>query len=254
MCGRYTLTASRRELADAFAAIPRDSVPTEFQRYNIAPSQQCPIVRQGHEGRIIELAQWGFIPAWARDPAVLKSHPINARSDRAAQSPMFRNAFHRRRCLVPASGFYEWQRRGAKAPKQPYYLHPTQTALLAFAGLWERWTDPAGNHTDTFTILTTDADERVAHLHDRMPVILPPTSWAAWLDAETGQPDRLHEMLQPYPLSDWMLTPVSRHVNKPAHDDPTCVTPIASEDAPPHTRSGENDVDADPGDAQGRLF
>jgi len=146
------------------------------------------------------------------------------------QKPSFRTAFRRRRCLVPADGFYEWQRRDGQ--KQPYYIHPRDDGTpFAFAGLWERWTDPAGGAIDSFTIVTTTANRLLAPLHDRMPVILPPESYPRWLDPTITDPTLLEPLLRPYAAEAMALHPVSPQVNSPRYNDPTCITPIAE----PHT-------------------
>jgi len=196
-------------------------------RYNVAPSQEVAVVRSRPEQGAAEVAplRWGLIPSWAKGPEI-GHRLINARAETAAQKPSFRTAFRRRRCLVPADGFYEWQRRDGA--KQPYYIHPRDDgAAFAFASLWERWLDPAGGAIDSFTIVTTTANRLLAPLHDRMPVILPPESYTRWLDPALTDPTLLEPLLRPYPGEAMALHPVSPQVNSPRYHDPTCITPIA---------------------------
>lgn len=237
MCGRYTLRASRKQIAETFEAHPVASVPELFERYNLAPQQDAPIVWQDHEGRVVAMARWGLVPAWAKDPKQLKSTPINARADRIAASPMFKHALRRRRCLVPATGFYEWQQQGQARSKQPYHIKLKDGGLFAFAGLWERWRDEAGDTLDTFTLVTTDANELVEPVHNRMPVILPHEAWRAWLDPHLESAKQLADMLKPPPTGGWEAMAVSRHVNSPANDDPACIEPLSDSNAqsPPLT-------------------
>ena len=199
-------------------------------RYNVAPSQDVAAVRAAEGGRSLAMLRWGLIPAWARDPAI--GHKlINARSETAAEKPSFRSAFRHRRCLIPADGFYEWQRRGGT--RQPWLFGLRDAAPMIFAGLWERWTVPAGaaltgslaerspgDAVETCTILTTAANATVAPVHGRMPVILPPDAWDAWLAGEQVP-------LGPCPADNMTAHPVSTHVNRPANDDPRCVEPVS---------------------------
>jgi len=226
MCGRYTLKATASDLAKTFQAHLRDAVPASFERYNIAPTQQLPIVRHASDGRVVTMARWGFIPHWVGDPSELKSNHINARADRLTKSPMFRPALYRRRCLVPATGFFEWQAQGQKQPKQPYLIHQQDGRIFAFAGLWERWTDPEGNDIDSFTILTTDPNELVKPMHNRMPVVLPRDAWDTWLDPEVCDTNQLMQLLGPPEAKGWKAVPVSRRINSPTNDDPEAVEPV----------------------------
>ena len=226
MCGRYTLRASRQQLADAFDASSCADVPQLLERYNLAPQQDAPIIRHGHHGRAVAMARWGLMPGWTKDSAELKSAPINARADRVAHSPMFRAALHRRRCLVPSTGSYDRQRQTQRGPKQPYYIRPNDERLCAFAGLWERWHDEASEALETFTALTTDANELVKPLHDRMPVILSADAWSMWLAPELHDAATLKDLLKTPSDEGWDAVPVSRRVNKPVNDDPACIEPI----------------------------
>ena len=221
MCGRYTVTASAREIAETFGA----QVDADLEvrpRYNLAPTQMAPVVLVKDDARRLELRRWGLIPFWAKDPKI-GNRMINARSETAATASAFRAAFRSRRCLVPASGFYEW---APGKPKRPHYVHARDGGLLAFAGLHETWRPEGAEPVATFTILTTDANGLMRRLHDRMPVILPRDAWAEWLVAETTA-DRLRSLLRP--ADEEVLTehPVSTAVNSPRFDAPECVTAVA---------------------------
>ena len=228
MCGRFTNRFSWKELHERLDLV---GTPLNLRpRYNVAPSQDVAVARAAPDGRTLAMLRWGLIPSWAKDPAI--GHKlINARSETAAEKPSFRSAFRHRRCLIPADGFYEWQRRDGT--RQPWLFGLRDGAPLVFAGLWERWTVPEGaaltgslaerspgDTVETCTILTTAANETVAPVHGRMPVILPPHAWDAWLAGEEVP-------LGPYPAGDMTAHPVSTHVNRPANDDPRCVEPIS---------------------------
>jgi putative SOS response-associated peptidase YedK len=226
MCGRYTLTVSLPELVDVF-----DVPPPAFHygpRYNIAPTQDAPVVAQDSRGRRMGLLRWGLVPSWAQDLGI-GSRLINARSETVAQKPAFRQAFRGRRCLIPADGFYEWkEEEGAtdgKASKRPYWIHRGAGELFAFAGLWERWAPPEGDPLHTFTILTTQAAEAIRGIHPRMPLILHPSSWRPWLHPETG-PEELQGLLKPHVPEDLRAHPVSAIVNSPRNDGPECIESV----------------------------
>ena len=228
MCGRFTNRFTWKELHERLDLI---GTPLNLRpRYNIAPSQDVAVARATEEGRTLAMLRWGLIPSWAKDHAI-GNKLINARSETAAEKPSFRSAFRHRRCLIPADGFYEWQRQGGT--RQPWLFGLRDGAPMVFAGLWERWTVPAGaaltgslaerspgDAVETCTILTTAANETVVPVHGRMPVILPPDAWDAWLAGEEVP-------LEPYPADAMTAHPVSTHVNRPANDDPRCVEPIA---------------------------
>jgi len=223
MCGRYTLKTHTRDLARLFRGRPMDDAAGFFERYNIAPMQWLPIVRQDDDGRTIALARWGLIPEWADDPDKRQAPPINARADRLSQSPMFRQPFSRRRCLVPATGFYEWQARSQGKGKQPHLIQLRDGRVFAFAGLWERWSDSNGHDIDSFTIVTTASNELVKFVHNRMPVVLPRDAWDTWLDPQTRDNDQLMRLLGPPEAKGWETMPVSRRVNSPTNDDPDVI-------------------------------
>ncbi|MDE3263319.1 MAG: SOS response-associated peptidase [Acidobacteriota bacterium] len=228
MCGRFTNRLSWRELHELMdlSGAPLNLRP----RYNVAPGQDVAVVRAAAADRTLAMLRWGLIPSWARDP-VIAWKLINARSETAAEKPSFSAAFRHRRCLIPADGFYEWERRGGT--RQPWLFGLRDGAPFAFAGLWETWTVPAGaaltgslaergpgDAVETCTILTAAANETVAPMHSRMPVILPPDSWDPWLAGEDVP-------LASCPADDMTAHPVSTLVNRASNEDPRCVEPIA---------------------------
>lgn len=194
-------------------------------RYNIAPTQNVPVVRLDKDDhRILSLVHWGLIPSWAKDASV-GNRMINACAETAAEKPAFRTALARRRCLVPADGFYEWKR--TTSGKQPMFIHRRNDGLFCFAGLWERWRDPAGKDIDSMTILTTLPNALMREIHDRMPVIIEPDDYAPWLMRDTPV-EQIQTLLKPAVLDDLVAEPVSNRVNSPAVDAPSCVEPIKS--------------------------
>jgi putative SOS response-associated peptidase YedK len=220
MCGRYTLT----QLADLLKLIPWLQMPAEIlereARYNVAPSQFMPIATAAG----FQLAQWGFVPAWAQGAP--KVRPINARAETVATSGMFRGAFQRRRCIVPAHGFYEWRKLDAKN-KQPMFIRHSDGRPLGFAGLCERWKPSAdADAVDTYTILTTTPNELMASIHNRMPVILSPDDYRSWLDPGTD-PREAAMLMRPCPDGELEAVPVGRLVNSPRNDVPECMAPLA---------------------------
>jgi putative SOS response-associated peptidase YedK len=216
MCGRFTLRTPADEIAREFQLV---TVPTIVPRYNIAPSQPLLAIRRHDAGRQPALLRWGLIPRWANDPKIAYQL-INARSETVAEKPAFRDAFKKRRCLIPADGFYEWKKLG-KA-KQPYHIHRQDGRLFAFAGLWERWQAPGSEPIESCTILTTVANTLVADVHDRMPVMLLPEQYDAWLDPARSV-EQLRELVGPYPAELLAKQPVSPRVNNPKVDDPGCL-------------------------------
>jgi putative SOS response-associated peptidase YedK len=221
MCGRYTLKTPVEELAEEFGfEVSSMELPPN---YNVAPTQEVAAILEEDGKRRLELLRWGLIPSWADDPSI-GSRMINARSETAPEKPSFRRAFRERRCLIPADGFYEWQR--TNGAKQPYYIRMKEGRPFAFAGLWESWKDDGGPEIRSCTILTTKPNALAAEIHDRMPVILPAGSYDAWLDPETGR-DELYGLLAPYPEDEMEAYPVSRFVNSPQNNDPRCIEPAA---------------------------
>lgn len=226
MCGRFLLNSPAQVIAEAFG-VPE---PAELApRWNIAPGQTIAAVRAPGEARggagARELAwlRWGLIPAWAKE-APRDARLINARAETAPEKPAFRSAFRTRRCLVPASGFYEWQATGGRA-KQPFAIGVAGGGPFAIAGLWEVWRPREGPTVESCTLLTTDANALVRPIHDRMPVILPPESWEPWLDPALRDVERLRPLLRPFPAGQMTAVAVSAWVNNPRHDDPRCVEP-----------------------------
>jgi putative SOS response-associated peptidase YedK len=199
-----------------------DAVHDLKPRYNIAPTQLAPVVRTTADGnRELAELRWGLIPSWASDPSV-GSSMINARSETAATKPAFRSAMRQHRCLIPADGFYEWQKQGNH--KQPMFIHRSDDAPFAFAGLWEHWIDAKKQPLETFTILTTAANEQLRPLHERMPIIIRAENYSRWLDASITDPASVESLLTD-PPQDLVLQSVGTHVNSVAHDDPGCIAP-----------------------------
>jgi putative SOS response-associated peptidase YedK len=222
MCGRFTLFEADKVLSRGFGV---SGIPPLSPRYNIAPSQPVAAVRATPtgEGRELAFLRWGLIPSWSKDPAI-GNRLINARAETAQEKPSFRSAFRRHRCLIPTNGFYEWQR--LERGKQPYFVRMRDGQLFAFAGLWDRWESPDKDVIETCTILTTAANTVLAPIHDRMPVILPPTEYARWLDPALRDPDSLAPLLVPFPPEEMLAFPVSPRVNAPTVDDEKCIAPL----------------------------
>lgn len=254
MCGRYELHAHPAAIALAFGL---EHPPQVRARYNIAPTQDVPIVRRNAAGHR-ELAQvrWGLVPRWAKDPSI-GHRMINARGETADTKPAFRNAFRRHRCLLPASGFYEWT-QAPDGHKQPLWIGMHDGAPFGFAGLYERWLDPEGQPLDTCTILTTQANALLAKLHDRMPVIVAPEDYARWLDPEDPAPQ---ELVRPFDAARMTYYPVSARVNSVRHDDAACIERMPGSEsmlpfAAPTAAVAESEVEATPPGppAQADLF
>jgi putative SOS response-associated peptidase YedK len=221
MCGRFTLVAAGDVLADLFQLL---EAPDWLPRYNIAPTQPVLAVRLAGSGAGRECVRlrWGLVPSWAKE--VGGPPLINARAETVADKPAFRTALKQRRCLIPADGFYEWLKRDGK--KQPFSFRLWDNRPFAFAGLWERWTGDE-NPVESCTIVTTEANDLVRPVHDRMPVILPVRYHAAWLDPDVRDADRLRTLLRPFPAEEMTALPVGAHVNNARHDDPRCLEPLA---------------------------
>ena len=220
MCGRYTLTTPVEKLAEFFG-LPED--PGLKPRYNIAPTQPVATVLVLTGERRFRLMRWGLVPHWAKDLSI-GSRMINARAETVAEKPAFRSAFRERRCLIMADGFYEWQHKGGA--KHPYYIVRKDRSPFAFAGLWDRW-DPfeGGGAVESCTIITTQANELVAHFHERMPVILDREDFDLWLGQDADQ-ERLLGLLKPYQAERMEAYPVSSVVNSPSHETDECVQSI----------------------------
>jgi putative SOS response-associated peptidase YedK len=219
MCGRYTLATPTKRLAEEFGL---DASSVELaSNYNVAPTQGVATVLEEGGQRRLEVLRWGLIPPWADDPQI-GSRMINARSETAPEKPSFRRAFRERRCLIPADGFYEWQR--TNGAKQPFYIHMEDGRPFAFAGLWESWGKGGEGKVRTCAILTTGANALVGEIHERMPVIVAPDAYDVWLDPASER-DELTGLLAPYPEDEMEAYPVSRFVNSPSNNDPRCVEP-----------------------------
>ena len=233
MCGRYRLSRRKQLVEEYFDCVSDE--PDWAPRYNIAPTQPVPVIRQNPKEPIrkLSLMRWGLIPSWAKDSSVA-ARMINARSETAAAKPAFRDPLASRRCLVPADGFYEWRRSG-KA-KQPYCFEVNAGELFAFAGVWDRWKDPNGQWVKSCSILTTTPNAVTSAVHDRMPVILDRADYDLWLDPGMTNVEAVSAMLKPHDARTMRCYPVSTRVNHVANDDAECSTPV------------------DPAQLQGQLF
>lgn len=248
MCGRFTLTTSLADIELHFGLLP---APLPFKemyrpRFNVAPGQNIlTVVAVGAAelSRELRWHRWGLIPPWAKEPSI-GYRMINARSETVAEKPSFRNAFRRRRCLVPADGFYEWRPEGRR--KIPYRFRLRDGSLFALAGLWETWTPPDGGEPITScTVLTTDANDVVAPVHHRMPVIIPPDHYDTWLDPEE-EPEALQALLSPYPPDAMEGYAVSPEVNSARNDYPELIEPAAADSEPAGTGTGPAETGAEP--------
>ncbi len=217
MCGRYTLVKTPEEVAEHFNL---NDVPALEPRYNVAPTQQVFALRSVGEGREGVLLKWGLVPPWASDPSI-GVRMLNARAETVKEKPAFRVAFQRRRCLIPACGFYEWRAAGKK--KEPVHFRRGDGRLFAFGGLWERWTSPDGVTLESCTVITTAANELVRPVHDRMPAILDPSRYNDWLDVKITDPGLLLPMLAPWPAGEMAAVPANPIVNSARSEGPACL-------------------------------
>lgn len=224
MCGRFTLRITSSELAKFFELLRE---PPWKPRYNIAPTQPVGVIRPSTEGRDFRLMHWGLIPSWAKD-AKLGARMINARGESVATKPSFRSAFRRRRCLIPADGFYEWKKTGGRT-KQPFYVLMRDEKPFAFAGLWERWTSDDGSELESCTIITTEPNELLSELHDRMPVVLAADDYDAWMNPGNEETGELERFLRPYPAERMKFYPIDTTVNNPQNDNPSCIEPAGEQ-------------------------
>jgi len=222
MCGRFTLHFPVELLAEIFG-LP--DLPSLVPRYNIAPTQAAAVVRSSGVTRRLDLLRWGLVPSWAKG-IFIGSRMINARSESLPDKPAFRKAVRFRRCIVPASGFFDWKPEGSH--KVPYYIRLSDGAPMGLAGIWEAWKTPEGSTLETFTILTTSANPLITPIHDRMPVILHPDAYDLWLDKDVNNPEQLQSLYPPYPADLMTLYPVSTLVNSPRNDNPSSIDPIPS--------------------------
>jgi putative SOS response-associated peptidase YedK len=221
MCGRYTLYTDPQVIEAHFnATLPADFKP----RYNIAPNQIAPVIREGASGRQFAMMQWGLVPHWSKTHNI-KYSTINARAETLADKPVYRTPFRRSRCLVPSTGFYEWKDEG-RGHKQPYLIQQDHNLIMAFAGLWDHWTD-GEEKVDSFTIIVTGANDKIKSIHERMPVIMRSEDYDLWLDPDT-EVDHLKSLLVSTESPDMTIIPVSRYVNNPNNDGPRCIEPIGT--------------------------
>lgn len=267
MCGRYTLTSQTdlaRELELARAE-PTDAASEWWRpRFNVAPTQPAPVVYQNRDGqRVLELMRWGLVPHWADDLSI-GARMINARVEGILTKAAFRDVIRRRRCLVPADGFFEW--RSIAGKRQPLYIHPEPRHTITFAGVYSRWRSKDPTHpleVDSYSILTVPSGPLVHPVHDRMPMVMPRDHRAAWLDRGVVEPDAIEGLLAAAGgldgLAGWKLEPVSMRVNKPDHDDPSCLDPPGPEDlveTAPASKTAKKKAAAKkkPPTGQGSLF
>ena len=224
MCGRFILITLGDIIGEEFQLAKK---PDLIPRFNIAPSQSISAIRISTDSNLRELCtlQWGLIPFWAKDTKI-GYRTINARSETVADKPAFRAAFKHRRCLIPADGFYEWKRHKGRKQNQPYFFQLKEARVFAFAGLWEHWKSADGEVVESCTILTTESNELVGQLHDRMPVILDRKHYELWLDTTVNGVDALGHLLNPFPTEAMEYYPVSMLVNKPTNDCPQCIEPV----------------------------
>jgi putative SOS response-associated peptidase YedK len=221
MCGRFTNKAKPEQIENEFKVGRKNSILFE-PRYNIAPSQTINVVFAPETERILAQLKWGLVPSWAKDSEI-GNRMINARAETIAEKPSFREAFKSRRCIIPASGFYEWQKKGTKA-KQPFYFYLKEKEVFGFAGLWDTWIDKrTGEELETCAIITTEANRVLEPVHDRMPVILQPKDYEQWLDAKEKDTEKLQKLLAPYPAAEMDLYEVSKSVNIPSNDSPELI-------------------------------
>ncbi len=229
MCGRFTLTSAPEALRTLFEYAEEPNFPP---RYNVAPSQPIAIVRQAEGKRQFTLVRWGLLPSWVKDPRTF-ALLINARGESVLDKPAFRAAMKRRRCLIPADGFYEWQVTGGR--KRPFFIRASSGAPLAFAGLWETWTGPNGEELETAAIVTTRANSTLAPIHERMPVIVPPEAFNLWLDCINVDATTAAALIRPAPDDLLEAYEISTSVNRTANDDPKLLEPVVSCQLPPES-------------------
>jgi putative SOS response-associated peptidase YedK len=225
MCGRARLSSDVSEIKVAFRIPPERPTPNFAASWNVAPTDPLPVVRydaKEHQ-RSLEVMRWGLVPFWAKDIKVGFAN-INAKAEGIENKPAFREAFRQRRCLVPVDNFFEWQK--TPSGKQPYAIGLKGGGLMALAGLWENWRSPAGERVRSFAIVTTEPNELCAQLHNRMPVVLGPEAWPAWLGEQPADEAQLKSLLAPYPSEGMVSWPVSARVGNVKNNDPSLIEPI----------------------------
>lgn len=222
MCGRFTLTLDPGDLQELF---PDLVVPAEIKpRFNIAPTQPVAVI-PNTEDKALDFYVWGLIPSWAKDPEI-GTRLINARAETLAEKPSFRTSLKRKRCLILADGFYEWRQLPGGNGKQPVYIYMKSKSAFAFAGLWDLWHAPDGSEVRSCTIITTEPNDLLKSVHNRMPVILPQEAYSTWLSPKDQTPDELTPLLCSYPSDKMAFHPVSRFVNSPSNDTVECIQPV----------------------------
>lgn len=235
MCGRFSQFSSVNDLVSTFSvdeSLVDDAAVRP--RWNVAPTQQALVVAASNDGtaRRLGTMRWGLVPSWAKDPSI-GNRMINARAEKVATSGAFRSAFKHRRCIVPVDGFYEWHKqvddKGKKAPSIPFHIHATDRVPLALAGLWEVWHDAEGEPMRSFTIITTDPNDTMAAVHDRMPVILDPSAWDVWLGPEPLDDAECQALLGPAPNDLLVLDQVSTKVNSPRNEGADLITETSTD-------------------------
>lgn len=227
MCGRFTNRAKSEQIKKEFKAGNKNSVSFE-PRYNIAPTQMIDVVLETEQERILSHLKWGLVPSWSKDPDI-GNRMINARAETITEKPSFREAFRKRRCIIPASGFYEWKKASNGNAKQPFYFYLNEKDVFGFAGLYEEWLDKqTGELLETCTIITTEANEVLKPVHDRMPVILHSKDYDEWLDKEMKDTERLQNLLKPYAATEMSSHSVSKSVNIPETNLPELILPMNS--------------------------
>ena len=232
MCGRVRLSDDFSEIKIAFRIPPEYPSPNTYApSWNVAPTDNLPIVRYNEKtgSRTLDMLRWGLVPYWAKDIKIGYS-TFNARAEEIENKPAFREAFRQRRCLVPLDDFFEWKKTATG--KQPYAIGLVGGGLMAMAGLWETWRSPEGERVRSFTIVTTTPNELCAQLHDRMPVVLKPSAWPAWLGEKPADVPHLKALLAPYPSDDMICWPISQRVGNVRNNDPRLIEPIAAADVP----------------------
>lgn len=222
MCGRFVVAVNDPNVIQQEFNL--DSVEGLTNSYNVSPTQYAPVITNEHP-KELSFYRWGLVPSWAKDISV-GNKMINARADGIAEKPSFRSALKRRRCIVPVSGFYEWQKGEGKA-KTPMYIHLKDSEVFGLAGLWEIWNSPDGDELRTFTIITTDANDFMTAIHNRMPVILPKADYAKWLDPNEVDGKLLQPLLKPFDSRKMTAYEVSRAVNTPSINEPELIQPVA---------------------------
>jgi putative SOS response-associated peptidase YedK len=251
MCGRYTLTSAPEAIRALFRYQEQPNFPP---RYNIAPTQPIAIVRLNEGKRQLALVRWGLLPSWVKDPKTF-TLLINARGESASDKPAFRAAMKRRRCLIPADGFYEWQAVAGR--KRPFYVRAKSRAPLAFAGLWETWTGPNGEEMETAAIVTTRANRTLAAIHERMPVVVAPEAFDLWLNCAEVDAKTAEALIQPAPDNLLEAYEISTAVNRTANDNAKLIEPVAlgaSEPKPAAAKPAATKRATKKNDGQASLF